>query len=466
MGCGQSTGFVADPNLDPHELTAREIAFNLERDDEDAVVNALFNAAGDRARACGELRQAFLDKVKSVYSNNLVEDLTKSMFDGNDSRALIQNMFADHVKLYAGVAFKAMSGIGTNDDLLIPVLCSLNEQDIAPFSAAFSLVAGKSLEDFVKGDCSGKTETALVLSSCKTLPQAYAFLLRSAMKGLGTDEAALIRLLVHATCDQVALIREAYKSMFDRDLVDDLRSETSGDFCKALVALASKKPSGSLDEDVERLHKAMEGFGTDEAELISVLCNKTEEQLTHLKDRYKDVHGVDLQSKVESETTGIFESADFRNTLLSILTPRYVSIAKNIRQAMDGWGKDSNALIAMLIHRSPKDRESIKANYSKMFNRELSDDIKNECSGDFEKVLLALIDSPARNAAKLLHAATDGLGTNAGVINAVLARNDAIMAGIRKEYEAMYNKPLMDVLEKECSGKHKMLCKNLASYSA
>jgi len=52
------------------------------------------------------------------------------------------------------------------------------------------------------------------------------------MKGFGTDEKALIRTLATKDPLQVTVLRDAYQHRFKRNLIADVKSETSG--CKCL----------------------------------------------------------------------------------------------------------------------------------------------------------------------------------------------------------------------------------------
>ena len=49
--------------------------------------------------------------------------------------------------------------------------------------------------------------------------------LRKAMKGLGTDEDALIAIICHRSVDQRVELCKKYKTMFGRDLLKDVKSE-------------------------------------------------------------------------------------------------------------------------------------------------------------------------------------------------------------------------------------------------
>ena len=68
-----------------------------------------------------------------------------------------------------------------------------------------------------------------------------------------------------------------------QDLVDNLKSELSGNFENVLVGLMMP-----IDEfGAYSVKKAVKGAGTDEEALIEVICTANNEELSAIKDAYK-----------------------------------------------------------------------------------------------------------------------------------------------------------------------------------
>ena len=107
--------------------------------------------------------------------------------------------------------------------------------------------------------------------------------LYKAMKGLGTDEATLIDVLCHRTWRQREEITVAYKASYGKDLLRNIQSETSGDFCDVLLALL-KRP---MVLEAENLRHAIAGFGTNEDLLIDIICTKSNAEMIELKNIYR-----------------------------------------------------------------------------------------------------------------------------------------------------------------------------------
>ena len=72
-------------------------------------------------------------------------------------------------------------------------------------------------------------------------PAAYfARRLRDAVEGIGTNDSRLVRIIVSRCEVDMPLIKQEYRRLYGRDLVHDVRSDTSGDFKKILTHLLTR----------------------------------------------------------------------------------------------------------------------------------------------------------------------------------------------------------------------------------
>ena len=84
------------------------------------------------------------------------------------------------------------------------------------------------------------------------------------MKELGTDEDSLIEIICSRTNQELREINRVYKTTYKTDLEKDVFSNTSGDFCRLVVALAKgrRAEDGSaidyemIDQDARDLYGA------------------------------------------------------------------------------------------------------------------------------------------------------------------------------------------------------------------
>ena len=291
-----------------------------------------------------------------------------------------------------------------------------------------------------------------MLAGCDDIAEAYAKVCHSAISGMGTDEKALIRLMVTCSHEVMRDTRDAYARLYDTDLVDAMSGEWAigGDFKNILCALAKKHPANVIlgeydyEPDVSALRDAVEGLGTDEAALIDVLANKTPEQIAELKDRYQAAHGEMLKERIKAETTGLFESAGFRNTLMGLLTPREEQIAFYLKEAFEGWfSNDDWGLISMLVHRTPEEMKEISQAVHDRARRRPHPGHPRQVRGRLREGSRRARRARARTIARGIKAAMSGwISTNKGALIALLTHRDAEMKTLRQQFEKEPNKSL------------------------
>jgi annexin A7/11 len=104
------------------------------------------------------------------------------------------------------------------------------------------------------------------------------------MKGMGTDEDTIISILTSRSNKQRQEMSKAFSTEYERDLLDDLKSELGGKFEDVIVALLML-PDQYL---CKQLRKAMDGIGTEEETLIEILCPMSNEQVQALIPCYEE----------------------------------------------------------------------------------------------------------------------------------------------------------------------------------
>ncbi|NXR09793.1 ANXA5 protein, partial [Semnornis frantzii] len=133
--------------------------------------------------------------------------------------------------------------------------------------------------------------------------RADAEALRKAMKGMGTDEETILKILTSRINTQRQEIASAFKTLFGRDLVDDLKSELTGKFETLMVSLM--RPSYIFD--AHALKHAIKGAGTNEKVLTEILASRTPAEVRNIKQVYQQEYEANLEDKIIGETSGHFQ---------------------------------------------------------------------------------------------------------------------------------------------------------------
>lgn len=300
-----------------------------------------------------------------------------------------------------------------------------------------------------------------------------AAILRKAMKGLGTDEKAIISVIPRRTAKQRWEIASAFQTMYGKDLMTDLKSESSGRFRDLLVALMTPMPQFAAKE----LHDAMAGVGTDEGVLIEIICAMPNQDIKDIKDAYVSAYGHSLEDDIRGDTSGNFKklmtslAAGERSECYSVDKQMAIADARSLLKAGEKrLGTDEEVFNTILCSRSLPQLKAMFEEYHNLTRHDIDNAIKSEFSGDIQKALRALVKM-ARNPplffAERLHKSMKGFGTNdRQLIRIMVMRAEIDLGDIADRFQSKYDKSLRSWIEGDCSGHYKKCLLGLLGPSA
>lgn len=284
-------------------------------------------------------------------------------------------------------------------------------------------------------------------------PTSDAEILRKAMKGFGTDEKAIISVLAHRTNMQRVQIAASFKTLYGKDLIKDLKSETSGNFENLLVAMVTPLQEYYAKE----LHEAMDGLGTDEDVLIEIMCTRSNQEIMNIKQAYHALYFRPLEEDLRGDTAGTFKR--LMTSLCNAGRDESMVVDENAArgdaQALLNAGDlrigtDESTFNAILCSRNYAQLQLIFQEYERLAGHHIEKAIKSEFSGDIEQGLLAVIRSIKNQPAffaKLLHKSMKLLGTNdRDLIRLIVTRAEVDMVEIKREYQSQYGESLADAV--------------------
>ncbi|XP_067878950.1 annexin A2-like [Heterodontus francisci] len=152
------------------------------------------------------------------------------------------------------------------------------------------------------------------------------------------------------------------------------------------LATVKPYPNFFVVEDVEALKKALDTKGVDEATIVRILSNRSWEQRQLIAKAFQKEYKTDLETLLKKKLSGYLE-----NVMLSLLKSPALSDAQVLRETMKGFGTDEETLIEILVTRSNRELQEIKATYKEEFQKDLEKDILADATGRFQKLLLALL---------------------------------------------------------------------------
>ena len=108
--------------------------------------------------------------------------------------------------------------------------------------SCYQQLRGKSLHQAIDNEFSRDTKTLLhtILEGLQDPASYFARRIRESVQGIGTNDSRLVRVIVSRCEIDLPRIKQAYQALYGRDLVSDVRSDTSGNYRKILTYLLTR----------------------------------------------------------------------------------------------------------------------------------------------------------------------------------------------------------------------------------
>lgn len=212
----------------------------------------------------------------------------------------------------------AVEGLGTDERALIDCLCSATTDDIdaikadsSTYQAVLDDVSGdfkKVIKSLFEADREEADKIPDLARACKDAKRFY----RAGEGKFGTNDSKLIQIMTKRSNAHLQLVNRVYQKVYEKDMDDAIKGETRGAYEKALRGLL--KPFDHYW--AERLHKAMDGLGTDDEALIRCLLLCGKRRIPYVAAKYEELYGKSLDDAISGETSG-----DFKKAMLKFLKP-------------------------------------------------------------------------------------------------------------------------------------------------
>jgi len=294
-------------------------------------------------------------------------------------------------------------------------------------------------------------------------PEEDAKNLREAMKGMGTDEKELIKIICNRARPQLQAVEGAFKAKYGKDLKKEIKSETSAWFRKVLIY----RFQNQFEMKRKGLIKSVKGVGTNERRLIDILAFTPNAELAALKASQKD-----LVDKILKDLSGHFKDAikDIlgadRNENPNINPAEIAEDVKILYKAGEKrLGTDEKTFIRILTNKAPWYNQALNQAYKAEHKHSLEVAINKEFSGWLKEFLIALLTPPYDYWADQLYGAMHGAGTNDKELSWIfgfLEKNE--LKFVEQRFNSKYPKSLKDMIKGDTTGHYQKALYELLGY--
>ncbi|XP_063755521.1 annexin A2 isoform X3 [Eleginops maclovinus] len=217
--------------------------------------------------------------------------------------------------------------------------------------------------------------------------------------------------------------------------------------------LGTVRPFSNFHSDVDAMEIQKSLEKKDAGTLVRILTNRTNAQRQEIAKAFEELTQKDLAAALKKALSGELE-----DLLLELLMPPLQYEAYCLQQAMVGIGTDEETLLEILCTRSGMVLQEISAAYKEIYKKDLDKELKGESSGDFAKLLMALLNKEelaggVQRDIEALSATLNGKKADAGPWIDILTSRDAdhlnkVLMGLELDIGQMVDQ----ALEKKFSG--------------
>ena len=292
-----------------------------------------------------------------------------------------------------------MKGFGTDEGALIRILCHFPAADIHFLKPTYQQRHHRSLEADLESETSSYFRMAL-LSIVRGPLHQDVWCLNKAIKGLGTKESLLNDVLIGRSNADLQAIKATYQQTYHRPLESDVRGDLSAKTERlfAMILAATRQEDSApfipqqIDADVTELHRATEAkIGTDQLTVCSILSNRSDGHIRAIAQAHEHKYRIPLEKVIQREFSGHMQQALVQ--MVRCGTDRAMRDAMLLEDTMAGPGTKDELLVCRVVatHWNREHMAQVRGAYKARFGRELVDRIRGDTSGDYERILVAMV---------------------------------------------------------------------------
>lgn len=193
--------------------------------------------------------EAIKEKYKELFEAELVDDIDgdtsgnfgKLMFSlAQASRSEDDDVNDDDVATdVANLIEAGVETLGTDETRFNVILASRSYPHLSKVLEQYAEQVGQDITETIESEMSGDLkEGMLALIECgRNRPKYFAKRLHESMKGGGTDDSTLIRVMVSRSEIDLACVKEEFQSLYETELAQWIEDDCGGDYKRLMLAI-------------------------------------------------------------------------------------------------------------------------------------------------------------------------------------------------------------------------------------
>lgn len=310
---------------------------------------------------------------------------------------------------------------------------------------------------------------ATLIAPAHSDPLADAEALRKACQGWGTNEKGIIEVIGHRNAEQRRLIKEAYESQYNENLIRRFEKELSGDLERAVY----RWMLDPLDREAVLANVALKK--SDYRVIIELACIPSAEEQLAFKRAYQARYKHSLEEDVATHFSG-----DMRKLLLLLVSVYRYETEETDKKLADAEAeilhnciKEKNynhdEIIRILTTRSKAQLVATFYRFRDVYSTPITKSLASDQDKDIVNALqiaIRCLKSPKKYLEKVLSDAIHKRGTDEDALTrVVVTRAERDLAEIKDIFYRRNSVTLEQAVAKETSGDYKKFILTLLGHA-
>ena len=284
-----------------------------------------------------------------------------------------------------------------NEKALIDMLSTRTYQERHKIMITFNKTYNKDLIQEIQKFFSGKNSFDEFINGLFTNPIEYDCVsLHNAIKGITSHIGTVIEIIATRPSFMLKLMIQKYPELNKgKELIKDVESCSSGVIRRILISIIENQRSNNnspnleeCQEKAEKLkHEGVKRWEGNNSFFVKIFTTNSPMELAYISRFFHKMMGFTIIQGIDNEYSG-----DTRKRLIqfifAVLSPSEY-FATKLNKAVKR--KNEKAIMRIITTRHEIDMEDIKIYYSKLYRKEMINDLKTNFSGDFYKLIAKMV---------------------------------------------------------------------------
>ncbi|KAJ3687974.1 hypothetical protein LUZ61_017138 [Rhynchospora tenuis] len=297
--------------------------------------------------------------------------------------------------------WKAFDGMGKDDNAIKELLCHRTSAQISQIARAYEDLHKEKLMDRIDKEFSflqihSKPAIMQLAMSPAERDAKWAY---KAIKEKKGERGALmiIEIACGSSPDHLIAVRKAYSTLYSRSLEEEIAfssafKEPLREFLVQLVTSyrynGDNADESSAQSEAAILYNGIQANHLLQDQVMRMISLRSKSQVKATIQHYEKEYGKTFEEEIAACTSPF---SDLMKVVIRCLVSPEKHFAEVIRASMEGLGTDEDALTRGVVSRAEIDMELIKEEYKRRYKVTLTHDVKEDTSGLYMDILLALI---------------------------------------------------------------------------